>query len=166
VGNWSEITDVSRNIFDRDDLEKRKQAIRSEAPTLTLYAKPLDREVTAKIATLLREELGFSEITLATIPALNTDFEESIIVKESRGSALAKPFSLDELLKRFSPTEKATLPFTPTTPFQSDFALVIGTDLAEAFVLMFVAIITGSAAWVRALDEYVKEYAHDIRKGL
>jgi hypothetical protein len=35
-----------------------------------------------------------------------------------------------------------------------------------AFILMFVAIITGSAAWVRALDEYVKEYAHDIRKGL
>ncbi len=135
VGNWSEITDVSRNIFDRDALEKRKQAIRAEAPTLTLYAKPIDREVTAKIATLLRDELGFSEVTLVTIPALNTDFEESIMVKESSRSALAKPFSLDELLKRFSPTEKATLPFTPTMPFQSDFALVIGTDLAEAFAL-------------------------------
>lgn len=135
VGNWSEITDVSRNIFDRDVLEKRRQAIRTEAPTITLYAKPIDREVTAKIATLLRDELGFSEVTLATITALNTDFEESIMVKESRGSALAKPFSLDELLKRFSPTETATLPFTPTTPFQSDFALVIGTDLAEAFAL-------------------------------
>lgn len=132
VGNWSEIQDVSKNIFRRDELAKRKRAITTEAPTITLYTRAADRETTEKIATLLREELGFAKTTVTTLPALNTHFEGSIIVG---GNSQAKPFSLDELLKRFSPTQAATLPFSSTTTPSSDFSLVIGSDLAEAFAL-------------------------------
>lgn len=134
VGNWSEITDVSQNIFKRDELEKRKRAIAAEAPMLTLYAKAADRRAAESIATLLREELGFAKVTIAPLPALNTHPEESIIVGAGKNTR-EKPFSLDELLKRFSLKEAATLPFSPAMPLQSDFTLVIGTDLADTFAL-------------------------------
>lgn len=134
VGNWNEIIDVSHTIFKRDELTKRKQAIQNEQSTVTLYAKPTDREATEKIATLLREELGFSQVSIIPLSSLDKRSEESIMVGETR---LDKPYSLDELLKRFSlikSADSALLP-APKGNTKSDFSIIIGTDLADAFSL-------------------------------
>lgn len=132
VGNWSEITDISQTLFKRDELEKRKQAIRAEVPTVTLYTRPADRGVTEKIASHLREELGFSQVDIVTLPSLEKQPEESIMVTEA---SLSKPYSLDELLKRFSLTRVAVSPLPlPDTP-KKDFRILVGSDLIETFAL-------------------------------
>lgn len=134
VGNWNEIIDVSHTIFTKDELTKRKQVIRNEQPTATLYTRPTDREATEKIANLLREELGFFQVNIISLSPLDKRSEESIMVGETR---LDKPYSLDELLKRFSLVKRfdSPLPLTPNVKITSDFSIIIGADLAEAFSL-------------------------------
>lgn len=135
VGNWSEIIDVSSTVFHKDALEKRKQAIKAEQATLTLFSRSADMAAAEKIATLLQDELGFSLVTVLPLPPLNTPLEESIIVEPVGQNALEKPFSLDELHKRFSLTTLQTLPFTPRRSIENDYVIVIGHDLATAFSL-------------------------------
>lgn len=132
VGNWSEIRDAGRNIFSRDEQEKRRQAIVSEQSTLTLYATATDKGAAEKMAGILRDELGFSRVTTLLPPPFHTRPKESIMVGQV---GLQKPFSLDELLKRFLLTEAPRLPFSPSQGEQSDFSIVLGDDLAEVFSL-------------------------------
>lgn len=132
VGNWSEIQDVSTHIFSRDEREKRKNAIVMEQSTVTIYYKATDREATEKIADLLRTELGFSRVTTLILPPFHTRPKESIIVGRV---GLQKPFSLDELLKRFALTEASSLPFSSRQSEESDFSIILGDDLTETFSL-------------------------------
>ena len=126
VGNWSEIIDRSRDIFDATRIAQRKAAVTTEAPTLTLYSANRDRSVASDLADYLRE-LGFAQVTLAPLPSLAISPEESII--EGAGGS-SKPYSFDELLKRFSP-KIAPLPFT--TERVSDYHLLLGQDLVTSF---------------------------------
>lgn len=132
VGNWSELKEASNNIFHRDEQEKRKQAITAEQPTLRLYFSVADREAAEKMATLIRDELGFSHVSTLPSPPFPIRPKESIIVRQV---GLQKPFSLDELLKRFSLRDATVLPFSSSQIKESDFTIVIGGDLAETFSL-------------------------------
>ena len=132
VGNWSEITDVSQNIFARDELQKRKQAIGAEEPTLSLYYPSAERASAERMATLLRDELTFAQVSLIPLARVDNQPEESIIVEQTN---LTKPYSLDELLKRFSLTKASTLPFVASRTEENDFTIVMGSDLAETFSL-------------------------------
>lgn len=132
VGNWSEIQDVSRDIFHRDEERRRKEAIKNEAASLTLFSTPADIAIATKIATFAKEELGFATATALSIPSMDNRPEKSIITE--RGN-LTKPWSLDELLRKFSLTKAPLLPFVSSRGMESDFLIVIGGDLAEAFSL-------------------------------
>lgn len=133
VGNWNEIRDRSRTLFHRDEAIKRKQAILSEQPTVALYARTSDRDAAEKMAALLREELGFPQVTLLPLPPFHNPGSESIMTERTGDQ---KPFSLDELLKRFSLTRASSLPFpTPRNMEESDFSIVMGDDLVEVFSL-------------------------------
>lgn len=128
VGNFSEIQDVSQNIFHREEQEKRLAAIKNEEATLTLFSTPSDQATARKITAFVQEEMGFTKASLVT--SLNKRPEKSIM---TTGGALTKPFSLDELLKRLSVTETPALPEGLSDRFNSDYAIVIGDDLIETF---------------------------------
>ncbi len=131
VGNFSEIIDASKNIFTRDSREKRAVAIAAEHPTLTLYVAASDRIPGEAFAGLLQDELGF-QVTLVSLATLDNRPEKSIITIET---SLSKPFSQDELLKRFSLEQRVTLPITPQKGARSDFSLLFGDDFATLFTL-------------------------------
>ncbi|MDP2837732.1 MAG: LCP family protein [Candidatus Moranbacteria bacterium] len=132
VGNFSELVDTSHTIFHRDEQKKRKRTITKEASTVTLFAQRTDSDAASEIANLLTEEMGFAEVTLVWLPAMDKRQEKSIIVERM---SLTKPFSLDELLKKFSLTQMATLPFSTPHQTDSDFNIVLGSDLVETFSL-------------------------------
>lgn len=129
VGNWSEIHDVSENIFRLDELQTRRERIVSEQPTLTLLYAPEDLAIAEKMRRLALEQMGFSEVSIAPYHALENRPERSIITDRS---SLRKPWSLDELLKKFSLMKTDSFPFALAGTDTSDFAIAIGDDLIDA----------------------------------
>ncbi len=128
VGNWSEIRDVSGHIFSLDALQTRREQIMEEQPTLAILYASGDSVIAEKMKRLVIGEMGFSEVSLAPLRALENWPEQSMIA--DRGG-LRKPFSLDELLKKFA-LEKTDV-LIPALPAGdvSDFVIIIGADLAE-----------------------------------
>ncbi|MBP9728214.1 MAG: LCP family protein [Candidatus Moranbacteria bacterium] len=131
TGNWNELRDVSTSIFNRNEQVGRKQAILQEKPSVALYYYKNDFEAQRRLTTILRDELGFDNILPFSLSAFPNQPEKSIIVERT---PLAKPFSIDELLKKFSFERMSTLPFTPRET-TADFSIVLGTDLATALSL-------------------------------
>lgn len=131
VGNWSELQDVSTNIFSLDEIKNRRAKIRAESATLTIRALPNDLAVAQKMKTYILEELGFSTVLLES-NALKNRPEESMIVDRTE---LRKPYSLDELLKKFSlkKAEPSSLPVTLSASRleETDFVITIGSDLSS-----------------------------------
>ncbi|MBP7061106.1 MAG: LCP family protein [Candidatus Moranbacteria bacterium] len=134
VGNWNEISDVSQNIFERESTLKKREAVLAEHSSLTLYYQSIDRKAAENMATLARNELGFSRVSTLPLPTLNTPFEESIMVEQASVTQ-EKPFSTDTLLKHFSARLVPSLPFPVPRGGASDFSIVIGSDLARTFSL-------------------------------
>ena len=130
VGNWSEIRDVSENIFRLDTLQARRERIAEEAPTLTLLAAPEDMPAAKRMKRIIAEEMNFKTVTLAPLDSLENRPEQSIIVDNS---GMEKLFSLDELLKKFSLKKESALPLGSSLAETSDFTVVIGEDLADTF---------------------------------
>lgn len=136
VGNFSEIENTSKHIFEHDSREQSKQAVLNESPTLTLFSAASDRGAAEEIAAFAKEEMGFMQVNIFPTPPLNKRPEKSIMVERAN---LAKPFSVNELLKRFSLFQATSLPFTPPHGADSDVSIVIGEDLGDAFSLTEVA---------------------------
>lgn len=129
VGHWGEIQDVSGNIFRLDELQARRERIMEERATLTILYAPGDFTVAEKMKRLMTEDLGFSGVILTPLRPLENRPEQSMIADRS---GLQKPFSLDELLKKFALRKTDASPSAIPVSDTSDFAIVIGADLAEA----------------------------------
>lgn len=132
VGNWSEVHDLAESIFSQDARERRKSQIHTEEATLTLISKASNRDTANKIASLIEDEIGFTKVTVATLPSLDKAPEESIMTKRE---SLNKPYSEDELLKRFSLTKTTLLPGNILSGPDSDFTILLGSDLVDTFSL-------------------------------
>lgn len=129
VGNWSEIRDLSENIFHLDAIEKRTARISSEQPALAILYQKGDAALAQKLSRLAEENMDFDTVSLIPIDTLENRPEQSIIVDRS---GLAKPYSLDELLKKFPLRKADSLPAGIVFPDgASDFVIVIGDSLAD-----------------------------------
>lgn len=130
VGNWSEINDVSENIFQLDALKIRRKQIAEEQAKIIIVSATENITAAEKMKRLI-SEMGFSEVSITLSPALKNNLKQSMIVDRSE---LKKPFSLDELMKKFTLKQEVALPpelSFVTIPDASDFAIVIGSDLAD-----------------------------------
>ncbi len=127
VGNWSELQERSKQIFHLDALRERRAQIEEEKPTVSLrYVAEYSSQAT-KMKELLETEMGFTSVILLP-PALEKSQGKSIILDRT---ALAKPYSLDELLKKFSLEKMTTLSYLSPKKDTADFVIVLGDDLAE-----------------------------------
>lgn len=130
VGNWSEINELSENIFRLDALKERRDKIVGEKATLTIFSSPENFSAAEKIKSII-SEMGFEKVSVSSSPALKNLPEQSMIVDRS---GLRKPFSLDELIKKFFLKKEAgfdTGILTEPMSNTSDFAIIIGSDLAD-----------------------------------
>jgi len=128
IGNWSEIRDVSENIFHLDTIKDRQNNIKKENASLTLLALPQDTDLAQKMKAYIMEEMGFEDVTIIYPNTLKNHPEKSMIADRT---GLQKPYSLDELIKKFSLKKDGSslLPQSDT----SDFEITIGNDLADTF---------------------------------
>ena len=128
VGNWSELQERSEQIFHLDALRERQAKIGKEKSTVSLRYAAENTSQATKMKELLETEMGFTTVTLSPLVSLEKSPEKSIILDRI---ALAKPYSLDELLKKFSLEKTASLPYLPPKKDTADFVIVLGDDLVE-----------------------------------
>ncbi|MDO8565928.1 MAG: LCP family protein [Candidatus Moranbacteria bacterium] len=128
VGNWSEVRDLSENIFRLDELAARQNHITNEKSTLTILSLPKDTTVAQRMKRLATEGMGFLEVSLVSMKPLENRPDESMIMDRN---GLQKPFSLDELIKKFSLKKTDAFSFSLPPKITSDFVVVIGSDLAD-----------------------------------
>ena len=132
IGNYREVRDRAENIFNLNKIAQREKDIQNERPTITLVNTTDDSQITQRITTTLRS-IGFENITtyipLQKTKKQITSRDRSIIIDATRG---AKPFSLDELLKKL-PIEKSDENTAILTDVHSDLVIMIGENMKEHY---------------------------------
>jgi LCP family protein required for cell wall assembly len=127
VGNWNEINDLSENIFRMDALQERHKQIAEEQAKIIIVSAPENITVAEKMKRLI-SEIGFPEVSITTSPVLKNSMSQSIIIDSSNSQ---KPFSLDELIKKFALKKESNIGSMIPPITASDFVIVIGSDLTD-----------------------------------
>lgn len=128
VGNYSEIKDVSSNIFDRGALEKRRAQIENEEATITIINESGDGATAAKLRKLLTEKLNFKNVRIEESKSKQTRNATSVIDNTNN----KKIYSLDELLKKIP--SLLSLETDPTQlEMRRDFIILLGEDAIETY---------------------------------
>ncbi|NTV40882.1 MAG: LCP family protein [Candidatus Moranbacteria bacterium] len=128
VGNYSEIKDIAKNIFNQNELEKRKFAIAQEDASIEIVNKSGEKQLSGKVKIMLTENLGFKNVRISQ----NNNFKENLmqtkVIDNSKGLKL---FTLDELLKKLPAIladEKSA-----DEDIKSDFVIMLGEDLIDIY---------------------------------
>ena len=140
IGNYTEIQDLAKNIFDLKILEKRKAEIKTENPTIALIDNTGDYKIYSKVEALLKKRLSLENIrklnpsieidrSKNNLPATDTSIIDLTLGK--------KPFSLDELIKKIPATLNADLSTLTTKTKEDlteyDFLIILGEDLNNIY---------------------------------
>ena len=128
VGNYSEIQDLSENIFDLNKIKKRQEAIAAEEAKIGIINQSGDSQLTYKIQSLIKDKLAIKDVRVAYSPASYVS-EKTTVLDNSNG---AKLFTLDELIKKI-PASLASQ--APEIADSSDYDIVItiGKDLIDVY---------------------------------
>jgi LCP family protein required for cell wall assembly len=130
IGNYKEIQDVASNLFDIDALKRRNDVLLTEHTSITLIDQSGNAQLATRVKKVLTESFGFQDIIIAKVPTQNNvPQDESFVFDTTSG---AKPFSLDEVLKKLPIQLGSGLatPFPENTSLkQSDFVIVLGNNL-------------------------------------
>lgn len=94
VGNYSEIQDLSQNVFDLNTIKRRKEEIAKEEAIVTIINKSGDPALLGKITKLLKENFAYQNVT-ASSDNQHTIEDTSTAYDLTNG---LKPFTLDELV--------------------------------------------------------------------
>ncbi|KKQ14747.1 MAG: hypothetical protein US25_C0021G0008, partial [Candidatus Moranbacteria bacterium GW2011_GWE1_36_7] len=129
VGNYSEIEDLARNIFDQAELKKRHDSIVEEEATISIVNQSGNKDLATKIKKLLNEKLEFKNVKI--ISDTNDMLTANSTISTNEVGA-KKIFTLDELIKKLpaSLTEKST---TSETTSESDITITLGNDLISIY---------------------------------
>ncbi|HOF42248.1 MAG TPA: LCP family protein [Candidatus Moranbacteria bacterium] len=127
VGNFSQVQDLAKNIFNQDEIKKRREAIAKENANIAIINKSGDPNLASKIRDLLRETLGMKEIEI--IPSVTKEIVSKTTVKNIH--AEKNIFTLDELIKRIP----ASLEESDAREMkaESDIIITLGSDIIDAY---------------------------------
>ena len=124
VGNYSEINDVAKNIFDQAELKKRQTAIAQENASVNVINQSSDSQLANKIKKLLTEKLNIRDVTI-TPNTTNAISNKTMI---NSNSEVEKIFTMDELIKKLP----ATLDQQKNDP-KNDITVTLGNDLVSTY---------------------------------
>lgn len=128
VGNYNEIQDVAKNIFNQEEIKKRERLIAEENTNIAVINKSGDNKLEEKIRSLLKERLGFKNVRV--IANSDETMEEFTTVSQKPDSA--KIFTLDELIKKLpAKLSPSTLPQSDDS--NDDIVITLGSDLIETY---------------------------------
>jgi polyisoprenyl-teichoic acid--peptidoglycan teichoic acid transferase len=95
IGNYSEIQDMAQNIFNLNEIKRRKEEIQKENAEISIINFSGDASLTSKVKKVLMEHLNYKNIE--EIFPKNNSPEDKTFVYDLSGKS--KPFTTDELLK-------------------------------------------------------------------
>lgn len=127
TGNWNEVRDLAANIFRKEELDRKRAEMESEAASVLILADPEDASAANRFATTLRDAIPAENIRVAT----EKDFDRPEKSEVFDGTGLGKPFTLDSLLGAFSLTKRTGSPILPAKEKEADFVVLFGNDLKE-----------------------------------
>lgn len=127
VGNYSEIQELAKNIFNQEEIRKRRELIADENAVITITNKSGDRGLENKIKSLLSERLGMKNVSLVSNPDDSIAEFTTVSQKASGG----KMFTLDELIKKI-PAKISEADLSDTDD-DTDLAITLGKDIVETY---------------------------------
>lgn len=132
IGNWNEVADLSQNIFNTNEIKRKREEISKENARVAVINKSSSPQALNRIQKLLKESFGYKNVVVLYDSNKNT--EESSVVYDLTGGK--NPFTLDELAKKLP----AKVSYEMNTSYQkliggikTDLAVVIGKDLLERY---------------------------------
>lgn len=145
IGNYTEIQDLAKNVFDLKVLEQRKLEIKNENPAIALIDNTGNYQTYSKVKNLLDKKLDFENIEKLN---LSTDFSSDTTAVFDLVSG-KKTFSLDEIIKKI-----------PATFNKDNSSLAIG--LKEDIVKYDLLIILGKD--LNTIYQYDEDSLEDLQK--
>ena len=130
VGNWSEIQDLSSNIFDLNKIKRRQLEIANENASIGLLNRSGNAQVTGKIQKLLNENFGYKNVSLLKESSTKS-VDQTLVYDATNG---ARPFTLDELAKKLPAQvsyDKFSIPLASSE--KPDLIIVVGKDLVSKY---------------------------------
>jgi polyisoprenyl-teichoic acid--peptidoglycan teichoic acid transferase len=132
VGNFTEIHELAKNLFDLNTIKRRREEINQEDATIAIINDSDDKALPAKIKELLREHFSYKNvIVLGTTK--NQRQETTIAYDLTSGQ---KPFTLDELIKKLPAQASYELPESYLKTIENTnphIVIVLGKDLVERY---------------------------------
>jgi LCP family protein required for cell wall assembly len=131
VGNFSEIKDLAKNIFDLNTIKRRKDAIALENASILITNKSGDVKIVQKIQKVLQENLNYKNVTILE-GSSKILAEKTVAYDLTNGQ---KTFTLDELATKLPATVSYDIPaeFDSLKQNKADIILVIGKDLIDRY---------------------------------
>ena len=128
TGNYSEIQERAKNIFNLDAIRRKKKAIKKEKATVAIINESGSRSLAGKIKRLL-ERFDYETRVVSNKSAdKNFTTYETIIYDMTGGK---KPFSVEDISKKLQAKVSFDITTDLTSQCQEDFCLVLGKDLSE-----------------------------------
>lgn len=126
VGNYSEIQDLSQNIFDLDAIRRRKSEIEKENAEISVVNQSKYKDLDLKVKDILENKMKIRNIRIANLR--NSQFQENSYVCDKTNGQ--KIFTLDEIIKilkiRLAGKNDAIIEGQT-----DDLVLVLGNDLGD-----------------------------------
>jgi LCP family protein required for cell wall assembly len=132
TGNWNEIQELSKNIFQLDQLEKKRLEIQKEEARLIIINKSGDFSLTEKMRQLLNSGLNYARVSVLANKISPLE-EKSVVVDLTNGQ---KPFSLEEIALKLSAAVSYQAPAwlrESLSNQETDLVIIIGKDLIDSY---------------------------------
>ncbi len=130
VGNYSEIQEVTENIFHQDEIKKRRQLMTDENASLAIINKSGDHNLADKIRLLLLERLNFKNVRVIANSAESASIQTQTTVSQIENGN--KIFTLDELIKKIPAKLSIENPMNQEDA-SDDIVITLGSDLIETY---------------------------------
>lgn len=134
TGNYDEVQDIAKNIFDLDLINRKKQEIANENASVAIINESGLNSFGNKLSMLLKKfgyQTNISQTKSVVTPRLSFTKNANSTTIYDLTSGL-KPFSLEDLSKKLSANIATTLPSDLSVPCrETDFCLIAGSDLID-----------------------------------
>lgn len=132
IGNYSEIHELSQNVFDLNKIKRRKDEIAKENASIVLINKSGDSGLTQKIKKLLSDNFNYKNVIVLS-DSSKTIEEKTVAYSLDNGS---KPFTLDELAGKLPAAASYQIPANYseiTKNITVDIVVILGKDIVSKY---------------------------------
>jgi hypothetical protein len=131
TGDYGEIQDIAQNIFSLDVIARKEKEIENENASIAVVNGSDISGFDAKLVTLLKK-LGYEAKLARTIQVKPMTAPAATSQTTAYDLVGTKPFSLEDLSKKFSAQVSTNLPAELSSQCQNvDFCLVAGSNIAD-----------------------------------